>query len=73
LLESYFPDTFRSIPTTVRRDPISIFGRLHSAEGDRDQIPRGHHLLYFRPETPLDELGRDGSSTVSHLLSLESS
>ena len=34
-----------------------------------DALPPAHHLVYFQPDSSFDELGLDGSSTVSPIFS----
>lgn len=56
-------------PLRARQIQISLPTRIEVPvrAGVGDELPRGHHLIYFQPETPLAELGRDGSSTVCWL------
>ena len=45
----------RTLPTRVDTPLVADEG---------NELPRGHHFVYFQSETPFAELGRDGSSTV---------
>jgi hypothetical protein len=44
--------------------------RQHSLPSLRegDELIKGGNMIYFQPETMLSDLGRDGSSTVSHVI-----
>ncbi|GFZ50134.1 hypothetical protein JCM24511_07889 [Saitozyma sp. JCM 24511] len=48
----------KTLPTRVGPTPLG----LRSA-GPGGSLPKGHHLVLFQPQTSLDALGRDGSST----------
>ncbi|GFZ44365.1 hypothetical protein JCM24511_02087 [Saitozyma sp. JCM 24511] len=50
----------RTLPTRVGSTAISL-----PSAGLSDSLPKGHHLVLFQPQTTLDALGGDGSSTLT--------
>lgn len=50
----------RTLPT---RTGLTSLGLLSARSGE--PLPSAHHLVLFQPQTTLDGLGADGSSTVS--------
>lgn len=56
----------RTLPTRV--GPSSLGLKSH---GPGDELHRAHHLVLFQPRTSLDNLGEDGSSTVSIVINAE--
>ena len=50
----------RSLPTRQYLDAVSV--------GDGDNLAQGSHMVYFQPETMLKDLGYDGSSPVSLII-----
>lgn len=53
----------RTLPTRLGRtthpdSAVSLVGH---------ELPKAHHLVYFQPDTRLDQLGADGSTTVRRL------
>lgn len=55
----------RTLPSRVEmaKSQGLPLGLAERAEGE--VLPKGHHLIYFQPQSLLEDLGRDGSSTVS--------
>lgn len=51
----------RTLPTRQHLPPPAVY--------TGDELGKGHSMIYFQPETMLNDLGSDGSSTVSHSLS----
>lgn len=49
----------KTLPTRVGPTPLGL-----PSAGPGDSLPKGHHLVLFQPQTRLDALGPDGSSTV---------
>lgn len=52
----------KTLPT--RNGPLALVDSLNTFRHGA-QMPNGHHLVLFQPETALNNLGADGSSTVS--------
>jgi hypothetical protein len=48
-----------TLPTRVGPTTLGL-----PSAGPGDPLPKGHHLVLFQPQTSLDALGPDGSSTV---------
>lgn len=49
----------RTLPTRIGPNALGL-----PIVGAGQPLPAGHHLVYFQPQTTLDALGADGSSTV---------
>jgi hypothetical protein len=79
-IQEWISSTLAQSPTrhTDTIDPLrashllrTLPTRQHSPPSlrDGDELVKGGNMIYFQPETMLSDLGRDGSSTVSHAVS----
>jgi hypothetical protein len=79
-IQEWISSTLAQSPTrhTDTIDPLrashllrTLPTRQHSPPSlrDGDELVKGGNMIYFQPETMLSDLGRDGSSTVSHVIS----
>ena len=64
-------DNFDPVRATqlLRTLPTRSYITPNSGIKAGEPLAKGHHLIYFQPETPLCKLGRDGSSTVCSFIS----
>lgn len=55
----------RTLPTRVPSRGTQDLPLNLPTRKEGDVLPKGHHLIYFQPESLLGDLAEDGSSIVS--------